>query len=471
MEDEIKGLREEQGSLYDQMKGITDKAKEEKRALSEEEAKSHEELYAEIQQKQVDIAVLERENGAEEIKNSATATAVNGAIDQEAKGGSPSLNAKAQEKELLNLTGRIFSTLASKQTPDTKISNIGEIQKELATKGHYGEQYRNLDAFSTLTDKDGGIFLPESVNDMIFDIADQHGVFSQNGLKLPLGPGDGRVKLPNLLGQLTFYAVNEGAEAKASKLTFSAVVLEGNKYMTYIPWTSEMGEVAGTMLARILIKKLGEALARMRDDAVVLADGTSTYHNRKGFVTRSASSDYPEVRLSTALTGHASFATIDPDDFLSATLDVAKSIREQGRFALDPDWRVYLKQMKDANDIPYYRGSEGVISVQGDQYYIHGYPVDFTESVPSTDGASKTYGVFYVPEHYAFGDNGSFTMEEFSTGQIPDEDGNADAINLLSQDMKAARVKTFFDFTFSSLTKTYDGTAYGFATVLRTAAS
>jgi len=465
---EVKNLREEIGSLYDEMKGISTEAKE--NGWTEESREKHENLYAEIQQKQLDAQVLERESEVEGIQNG-TKKAIEGAIDQPAVGESPSKNAKANEEDLLRLTGSIFSTLASKKTPDAKIKAIGDVQKELATNGHYGEQYRNLDAFSTLTDKDGGIFLPESINDKIFDIADQNGVFSQHGMKLPLGPGDGRVKLPNLLGQLTFYAVNEGAEARASKLTFSAVTLEGNKYMTYVPWTSEMGEVAGARLARILITKLGEALARMRDEAVVLADGTSDYHNRKGFVTRSASSSYPEVRLSTAASGNATFATVDPDDFLNATLDVAKGIREKGRFALDPDWKVYLRQMKDANSIPYFSNGSGVISIINGQFFIYGYPVDFTEAIPSTDGASKTYGVFYVPEYYAFGDNGGFSMEEFNTGQIPDEDGTSNAINLLSQDMKAARVKTFFDFTFSSLTKTYDGTAYGFATVLRTAAS
>jgi len=350
MNEELTDLLEQQGSLYDEMKGITDKAKEENRSLTEEEAAEHERLYNEFQQKRIDAAALSRDEDIESARNAAE-IAINGAIDTPTPG--VSRTAKATEEELLRLTGSIFSTLASKKTPDAKIKNIGEIQEKLAKSGHYGEEFRSFDAFNTLTDKDGGIFLPESINSMIFDIADQHGVFSQHGLKLPLGPADGRVKLPNLLGQLTFYAVNEGSEAKASKLTFSAVTLEGNKYMTYVPWTSEMDAIAGARLARILILKLGEALARMRDEAVVNADGTEEYHNRKGFINRANSASYPEVRKSTAQGGHTTISSITPKDFLNSTLDVAKTIRKKGRFALDPDWEIHLRNMEDADCLLY----------------------------------------------------------------------------------------------------------------------
>lgn len=476
---EEKTIREDMNSLLDKMKGITNKAKEENRRLTAEEAEEHKGYAEEAKELYLNLQVLENEEKLEDqmVGAALTATnqAVNGALDkptdQPAQGISPAKNSR--EKELRAKTGKIFSLLASKKGSEAeRLNKITELQKELAKNGHYGQQYQNnVDAFSTLTDADGGIFLPETVSDMIFDAADENGVFSQHGLRFPMSPGDGRQKLPNLLGDLTFYAVNEGSEAKASKLTFSAVVLEEQKWMTYIPWTSEMDDTKGEMLFAIVVRKLGEALARMRDDAVVNADGTSDYHNLKGLDTLSNDSDETHVRRSTAATGNTSFSAIDPDDFLNATLDVSKRMRERGRFVLDPDWRVYLKQMKDANNIPYYRGSEGVVSVDNGQYSIHGYPVEFSDSIPSTDGTSKTYGVFYVPEYYAFADNGNFAVEQFNTGSIPDTDGTSDAINLLSQDMKAARVKTWFDFVLSTLTYTEGGTAKGAFTVLETAAS
>lgn len=461
MTKEEKELREDIDSLFNEMRDVSEEAKEE--GWTEERSEKHENLFNDLREKKQQLEAMERENGLEEELNS-DAKPVN------APHKFITENEYEKEKDLFENTAKILTTLANKGMGDAeKFDTIGNLQTDLYKSGHYEDYANSVDAFSTLTDSDGGIFLPTTISERIFDIAEEHGAFSQNGLRVPMSTGDGSRKIPNLLGQLTFYAVNEGSEAKASKLTFSGIKLEQNKWMTYVPWTNEMDDAQGRRLMNILLRKLGEALARMRDEAVVNADGTSDYHNLKGLVNRGADSDHAEVRESTAATGHSSFSDIDPDDFLDATLDISKSIREGARFALDPDWRVYLKKMKDADDNYYYRNGDGTISIEDGQFMIHGYPVDFTEAIPSTDGSSVVYGVAYVPDYYAFADNGRFSVEQFNTGSIPDTDGNSDSINLLSQDMKASRVKTFFDFELSQLTKTENSTEKGAFTVLKTA--
>lgn len=479
MDTEEKRLREEIGSLVEQQEGIVNAAKNEKRSFTDDEVKNFDSLQQQIDGKKSDLKIHNQMKANQFDIEKATDLFAMQNNDQDNSPEhrlTPDQLEKSEKQVLLSKTGEIFTILASKgMGSEAKIARIGDIQKNLAQRGHYGQDKRDqvkasVDGFNTLIDKDGGIFLPETISDMIFDIAEEYGAFSRFGLRLPLGPGDGRTKIPNLLGELKFYAVNEGSEAKASKQTFSGLALEALKWMTYIPWTNEMDAARGAMLANIVLRKLGEALARMRDNAVVNGDGTSEYHNLKGLVYRSGSADHPEVRLSTAATGNNNFSKVTPEDFLTATLDVAKSTRERGRFALDPDWRVYLKQMKDKEGRPYYM-SGGPIQVINGDYFIHGYPVDFTEAIPDEDGASKVFGVFYVPDFYAFADNGQFVIEQFDTGSIPNESGEKDAINLLSQDMKAARVKTFFDFEFSQLTKEYGGVKLGNFAVVRTAAS
>lgn len=476
MDKEEKKLREEIGSLVSQQESIVNTAKQEKRDFTDEEVTQFNDLQAQIDAKKKALN-MHLQFKANKADTDSTIELIEKQDEGEQAGVLPKLSPAQEEKlamhNLMAKTGQIFSLLASKNIGDeSRLAQIGQIQKDMILAGHYGEERRkalqaSADGFNTLTDKDGGIFLPTTISERIIDIAEENGVFSRHGLRMPLGPGDGRVKLPNLVGELTFYAVNETQEAKASSMTFSALTLESLKWMTYIPWSNEMDAARGAMLAQIVIRKLGEALARMRDNAIVNGNGTSEYHNKKGFITRSASADHPEVRLSTAANGNNAFAKVTPDDFLTATLDVAKSIRERGRFALDPDWRVFLKQMVDGEKRPHYL-SGGPVQVINGEYFVHGYPVDFTEAIPDEDGASKTYGVFYVPEFFAFADNGQFVIEQFNTGSIPNADGTKE-INLLSQDMKAARVKTFFDFELSQLTKTYGGTKLGAFTVLRTA--
>lgn len=386
--------------------------------------------------------------------------------------GAPPVSDKQKEKNLYQLTANIFTTLADKRlSEDRKIDTINDIQKQLYQGGHYDGHKAEVDGFNTLVDSDGGIYLPTTISDRIFEISDEFGAFSRHGLRFPMSIADGSKKVPNLLGDLKFYAVNEGSEAKASSFTFSGIELKVLKWMTYIPWTAEMDELQGRRLVEIILRKLGKAVARLRDNVIVNADGTSDYHNLKGLITRSADASFKEVRESTAASGHDAFGKIDPDDFLISTLDIAKSLRDKMRFALDPDWRVYLKQMKDENGIPYYKNGSSVISIMNGEYFIHDVPVDFTEAIPSTDGAGKVYGVGYVPEYYAFADNGQFVIEQFNTGSIPNEDGKKDAINLLSQDMKAARAKTFFDFELSQVTKDDNGTEKGAFTVLKTASA
>lgn len=470
MNKQEKQLREEMDSLYQDMKEVSNQASED--GWTEELHEKHKGFYDQIQEKKTAIQAIQREEGVGEELT----TPVNLNSDEEAAAKAKEIaKPNAGEEDLFQHTGQILSLLCNKSiSQERRLEKVGEHQKALLQSGHYkdnkeAQQYVNaVDGFTTLTDSDGGVFLPTSISDRIFDIAEEYGVFSQTALRMPMTYGDGETKIPNLLGELTFHAVNEGSEATASKLTFSALRLKQNKWMTYVPWTSEMDETKGRMLAEILIRKLGEALARMRDNAIVNGDGTSTYHNLKGFVERSTDSDFAEVAQSVAASGNDTFSSIDPDDFLTATLDVAKTIRERGRFALDPDWRVYLRQMKDGNSIPYYANGSGVISIDNNgQFSIYGYPVDFTEAIPSTDGASKNFGVFYVPEYFAFADNGTFIVEQFDTGQIPDTSGTSDAINLLSQDMKASRVKTYFDFELSQITKDSKGAF----TVLQTASS
>lgn len=456
-----KQLREENKNLFEKMKAITALAETEKRNLTEEEDAKHIGFSNSIEENKKRIERHNKELALEAEFESKPADVVTKVEVN---------NSKLETKEAMyDHTAQIFQALSMKGVDGSeKAKVIKDAQKNLFLGGHYKGFKNSVEAFNTLTDSKGGIFLPTTISDMVMDIEKQYGIFPSNSLSIPMRVGGGRQIVPNLLGEITFHAVNQGNEAKASRFTFSGIALEELKWMAFVPWTNEMGAAAGQKLVELILRKLGEASAKTKDNAVINGDGTSVYNNLVGLIDRSASADYAEVRLSTAATGNTSFATIDVNDFANAQLDIAPSLRSQGVYGLHTDWEVRLQQIVDAENRPYYL-SGGPISVVNGQYRIWNKPVFFSEAVPNTDGVSKPYGFFFNPNYLAFGDVGAFSAEELTEATIQDENGNN--INLGAQDMRALRIKQYFDYELSQLTVSSGGNNLGAFTVLETAAS
>lgn len=465
MDKKEKAIRESIGDLHDKMKAITAKADDEDRSLTDEEREEHSSLYDQIQEKKKDLEAHQRDKELEaELNADAQPVIDDDETDVMVNGH------KAESKEAMyHNTAKIFRALAkpSMQAAE-KQKEIQEAQKELYKGGHYKGFKNSVEAFSTLTDSDGGIFLPTEISEQIMEIERNYGAFPANSMRIPMEVGGGRQILPNLLGEITFYAVNQGSEAKASRFTFSGIALEEMKWMAFVPWTNEMGSTAGERLVQLVMRKLGEASAKIKDDAAINADGTSSYHNLKGLINRSNDADHPEVRRSTADSGNTSFSNIDDEDLLNATLDIAPSIRGNGIYVMHPDWDVRLRQIKDNDGQPIYR-TTGEITLDNGDWFISGKRVYFSEKAPNTDGTSAAYALYYVPDYFAFGDVGAFSTEELTEATIKDE--NDDDIRLGSQDMRALRIKEFFDFELSQLTISSGGNDLGAFTVLETAAS
>lgn len=469
MNKEEKKLREEIGSLQDSMKGIINKAKDEDRALTEDERADFDSHYDDIQDKKSQIEDLQRAEKSKQLEDELTAKPVNETTDTDVK-----VNGHKAESEqaMYHHTAKMLRALTlpkNKMEPDKRANTIKEAQKELYKGGHYGGFKASVEAFSTLTDTDGGIFLPTSVSDQIMEIEREYGAFPANAMSVPLSVGGGRQILPNMLGEITFHAVNQGSEANASRFTFNGIALEDRKWMAFVPWTNDMGAAAGERLVQLIMRKLGEASAGIKDDTVINANGTSTYHGITGLVNRSDDAGEAYVRKSTAATGNASFASVDEDDFLNATLDVAPSIRSRGIFVLHTDWKVRLAKIKDNEGRPLYLSGGAISRSAENQWTIYGHRVVFTEKAPNTDGASADYGIFCNPSYLAFGDVGMFSAEELTEATIKDENGSD--IRLASQDMRALRVKEFFDVEFSQLTISSGGNDLGAFTVLETAST
>lgn len=474
MDKEEKKLREEIGSLVEQQEGIVATAKSEKRDLSDEEATEFDSLQEQVEAKK---KALNRHIALRENKNDIEANTISlhdGDDEKPAKDVSVNGHKASSERAMNHYVTKIFRAMcATGVERGNSMEMVKEAQKQLFLGGHYDNLFNGLDAkasvdgFNTLLDKDGGIFLPTTISEMIMEIEREYGAFPSNSLRVPLSVGGGRQVIPNVLGKIKFYATGQGQSSKASRFTFKGLTLEEMKWMGWIPWTNEMDSAAADRLVPIILRKIAEGSAETKDNAVINADGKSEFHNLVGLIDRSSSADYSEVRLSTAATGHDAFDKIDEGDFSKARLDLAPSLRSRGIFVLHTDWQVHLTQITDGEDRPLYL-SGGPISFSNGQWSIYGHRVVFTEAMVNEDGASKPFGIFYNPDYLAFGDVGAFSTEQFDQATITaDDDGND--IKLADQDMKALRIKLFFDYELSELTVESGGAKLGAFTVLQTA--
>jgi HK97 family phage major capsid protein len=452
---QIKALRQQMGAAHDKMKALTDAAKNENRKLTDDELQAHSDAYEEARSLADQIQLLEREGEIETVANSTP--------------GSQFLLVQPREKNetesrnvLMSQTARLFSAAMNVTNYKERMETIQDAQAKLTEAGHYPKGAAD-EGFNTLVDTDGGIFLPTTVTDEVLRLAREFGVFGRFAMQFPLG--EGKKKVPNIMGGLKFYAVNEGSDIKVSKFTFRGLELAENKWALVIPWTNEIDSKRGAQLAQLIIVELAQAFAALLDDVVINADGTATYHNIKGLTVRANDAQADWVRKSSAASGNDSFAKIKGSDWNNARKDVAPSLISRGIYVAHPHRQIELMNLltdpSNANESKF-------ITVEGDQMFIFGRPIYFTEAFPTTDGANVPYAAYVAPGHIAYGTDGGFITDLLTESTLLTDGG--DEVRLGSQDMKALRVKTHMDVEFSPVTVDDNGTKKGSFAVLYTAA-
>lgn len=444
-------LREQMGAALDEMKALTAKAEAENRQLTDAELQSHLDAYDKAQALSKQIEVLTNERS----------------IEASAKSGVPAMaeptqkmTEKQNDQELRMYTAKILTVAASKSMDySTKMKHITEAQEKLAAAGHYRAA---ADGYNTLVDTDGGIFLPTTVSDEVFDLARQYGVFTRYANRFPTGGG--RLKIPNIMGDLTFSAVNETSDILVDEFQFKGLELDDLKWGLFLPWSNEIEGLRGAQLVSIFISKLAEAYAKLVDNVAINGNGTSTFHNIKGLIAMGGNAQYPWVRKSAAASSNNTFAKVTAADWNNARKDVAPSLISTGFYVAHPH-----RQIELLNELTKGDGANPIkwVTFVGDQMFVHGRPIYFTESFPNTDGSNVPYAAYVDGRYVAVADAGGFVTELFSEATIKTKSGGT--INLASQDMKALRVKAFMDMEFGNATVTDGGVQRGAFTVLYTA--
>lgn len=318
-----------------------------------------------------------------------------------------------------------------------------EAMDRLFERGYYAEVADTRDGFNTLTDGAGGVFLPTMISEHVYDIEKVYGVVPQYAMQLPIPVG--REKIPNVVGQLTFFAIGEGAEMKARRISFGGITLDPHQWGVIVPWTLKMEREAGGKILPIVLRKIAEASAGIKDETFISGDGTSTYHNITGALARATAGD---VSYSTPVADHDAFAELDADDYLMIQAALPASQRKRGIYVFHPDREYELMKLKDGDGRYIYGTPANAADGVG---RLWGRPVAYTEKAPNTDGASMPYGLYFVPEFLAYGVGQSLQTDRLTEATIRDTDDST-LIRLGAQYSAALRVIEEFDLEFGDNT-------------------
>lgn len=313
-------------------------------------------------------------------------------------------------------TFQLMSAISNKN-----YGRIDKYQKRLAEGGAYGHSVREAGAFSTLTDPEGAVLLPEMVYAQVLDIEKNYGVVNQLALGIPVESGS--MKVPNVAGDLDAFATGEGQPIKTRKFNFAKVNLDPQKWGVIVPWTSEISEEAGAKLMPVVMRKIAQAFAKAKDVAGLYGDGSATYNEITGIYNKDNVADTVS-------------ATLTPDNLLELQFKIAASLVDRGVYVMHPNTREKIYGLKDGEGryiykLPFEAG--GVAS-------LWGRPVYFSEAVDN-DQASVFYGDF---SYLLLGQGRGLTSDLLTEGTIDDVDDSG-TINLATQDMKALRVTERFD--------------------------
>lgn len=230
--------------------------------------------------------------------------------------------------------------------------------------------------------KQGGWLVPDELSRTLIRLREERGVFPQYANRIPMGSDN--MTVPRLLADVTAYWVGQSSgsnqEITSSDATLGAAELTAKKLAALTKVSSELDEDAVVDIGDMITLSMAYAMADKIDDAAFNGDGTSTY----GGITGLKNALHANA-IQDAVTGNVSALTLDLDDF-EAT--VGKYPQYSGA---SPRWfmhsAVYYASCARLMDAA--GGNTNMTIANGiPSPMFLGYPVTFTQVMPSTTGSS-----------------------------------------------------------------------------------
>ena len=239
------------------------------------------------------------------------------------------------------------------------------------------------------TDADGGYLVSEEFSNQVFSYASANSVVRGKATVVAMGKLKKRMPTLDQSGDV-FAGVSmqweaEGTAGSASKIAFTAVILQAFKMIGTTISTSELLEDSDVDLANYLVQLFGRAIAYFEDKYFIKGQGTTQ----------------PTGLAKNATAVHRAVATqVSWADLNELEFAVPISLRNGGSYILSDSAFKYIKELKDTLGRPIFSpGYSGVAPAT-----INGYPFAVVEDDRMATLGTKGDVIFGNLSAYYIGD-------------------------------------------------------------------
>lgn len=227
------------------------------------------------------------------------------------------------------------------------------------------------------------------------------------------------VKKISLTAGVSFTKVSEGGAGTSSKLTFDGQTVELDKYLAFVPATSELDEDSAVAYWNLVTSELARAQAKVADE-IVFTDSTTGIINTSGVIVEVC----------------ASSTTPTWDDLLNMENGLEDGIdtADYAFYMRRATWNLII-QTKWTNGGYYFQPNPK------NPVTPWGTPIRFTRvlDTPSSIEANDAYIVFADLRNYQLITKRGMEVEIHNSGTITDTDSST--FNLLTQDSKVMKAR------------------------------
>ena len=362
--------------------------------------------------------------------------------DDDEKNVAPKALRIETRRKAVSTASRIGRPAIAKARPFTRLKNFkddanGDAVDKALRFGHWLMASRGIRKSLDFCDRNGievkahtegvnsagGFLVPEEFETELISLRENFGVFRRNARVRPMGSDT--LRIPRRSATLTANFVGEASAATESTQTFEQVTLVAKKAAVLTTVSNELAEDAFVNLSDDIAGEIAYAFAKLEDQCGFIGDGTSTYGGIVGVSSSLGTAGQQDANMG----AFGSLEAGDLADFMSLL----------PQYADTPNCKFYMhKTAYHANFEDFMLsvgGTTGSEVRQGGQPTIMGYPVEFTQVLPSTYTDGEVFALFGdLSLAASFGDRRSTTI------QVSDS-----ALNAFEQDEMAIRGTERFD--------------------------
>lgn len=239
----------------------------------------------------------------------------------------------------------------------------------------------------------GGYLVPDVMERAIIDLREAYGMYRANARVVPMSSD--HTLIPRRTGGLTAYFVGETSEITASDKSWNNVELTAKKLGALTRMSTDLSEDAIINIADDLAQEMAYAFAVKEDACGIDGDGTSTYGGMVGIRTKMVDGNHAGSYVA-AVSAGVNYYDLDAQDLTNVMGVLPLYARANAKWYCSPSFKAGVFDRLSINFTGAGGGNTAAMVAAGAFPKYMGYPIVEAAGMPSS--AATTY------IHMFFGD-------------------------------------------------------------------